>query len=67
MHAQVNGSEMSVEPHTTIAKLVAQLTGSEEQRGIAVACNGEVVPRSQWAQLVEERDAIEIVKAVQGG
>jgi sulfur carrier protein len=37
-------------------------------RGIAVARNGEVVPRSLWVStLLESDDAIEIVTAAAGG
>jgi sulfur carrier protein len=37
-------------------------------RGLAVARNGEVVPRSTWAKTrLEPDDRIEIVGAVQGG
>jgi sulfur carrier protein len=35
---------------------------------VAVAINSEVVPRSQWSQiLVHEGDKIEIIQAVGGG
>lgn len=67
MRALVNGDEMEIESSTTIAALVQEITGSPEQRGVAVARNGEVVPRAEWIAAVEEGDEIEIVKAVQGG
>lgn len=66
MRARVNGEEMDTNA-STIAALVEQVIGSPEQRGIAVARNGEVVPRSQWSQGIDEGDEIEIVRAVQGG
>ena len=66
MRATVNGDVMEIEAKT-IAALVEQITGSNEQRGIAVARNGEIVRRDAWSQVVEEGDEIEIVRAVQGG
>jgi sulfur carrier protein len=37
-------------------------------RGIAVAVNGDVVPRSMWdVQNLNDGDAVEILTAVQGG
>ena len=68
MKIEVNGEEREVrdEARTVIAALAA--LGVEETRGVAVALNDRVVPRSSWAeQPVEEGDRIEIVRAVQGG
>jgi len=40
----------------------------QETRGIAVAINGTVVPRSQWAATrLSDGDDVEIVKIMQGG
>ena len=64
--ASVNGEPAEGLDGITIAELVARqgLPG----RGIAVARNGEVVPRSSWATVtVEPGDAIDIVTAVAGG
>jgi sulfur carrier protein len=42
--------------------------GATARRGIAVAVNGEVVPRSQHAEIeLSEGAKVEIVTAVQGG
>ena len=67
MRATVNGDVKELEPPTTIAALVQEITGSAEQRGVAVARNGEIVRRDAWSQPVEDGDEIEIVRAVQGG
>ena len=38
------------------------------ERGVAVAVEGEVVPRAEWEERVlAEGEAIEVVHAVQGG
>jgi sulfur carrier protein len=52
----------------TLAALLAEKAVDTEQRGIAVALNGSVVPRAAWnATALKPGDAIEIVRARQGG
>jgi sulfur carrier protein len=67
MRATVNGDVIEIKAAQTIAALVEQITGTPEQRGVAVARNGEIVRRDSWSQAVEDGDEIEIVRAVQGG
>ena len=67
MRATVNGDLVELDGMRTIAALVEEITGSPEQRGVAVARNGEIVRRDSWSQAVEDGDEIEIVRAVQGG
>jgi sulfur carrier protein len=62
----VNGEPYDVAPGTTVAALVAERCPSP--RGVAVAVNGEVVPRSTWGGVVVgPGDAVEIVTAAAGG
>ena len=63
----VNGERRSVAV-ADVRGLVALLGLDPAGRGLAVARNGEVVPRSAWAttRLLPD-DRIEIVGAVQGG
>ena len=62
----VNGTPHQVTPGTTVADLVAGWCPSP--RGVAVAVNGEVVPRSTWDTTpVAMGDAVEIVTAAAGG
>lgn len=52
----------------SLADLLAARLGEAEPPGVAVAVNGEVVPRSVWsAPLLADGDVVEIVTAVQGG
>ena len=67
MRATINGDVMEMQRPKTIAALVEEISGTAEQRGIAVARNGEIVRRDAWAEQVEDGDEIEIVRAVQGG
>ncbi|MEV6634195.1 sulfur carrier protein ThiS [Actinoplanes sp. NPDC051470] len=62
----VNGDRKAIPPEATVAALVAELTRAE--RGVAVALNGEVVPRSAWAATeLTDGDRIEVLTAAQGG
>ena len=64
----VNGGPWSWEGTglPTVADVVAAWCPSP--RGVAVARNGEVVPRSRWEdQRLEPGDALELVTAVAGG
>jgi sulfur carrier protein len=63
----INGE---VEPLSApnIAALLTQLELAAERRGIAVARNGAVVPRAQWADTpLSAGDRLEILIARQGG
>ena len=63
---QVNGSDWSGDPGSTVADLVGIWCTSP--KGVAVARNGEVVPKSRWGDTrLILGDRIEIVTAVAGG
>jgi sulfur carrier protein len=63
----VNGAEEKLVA-ATIADLLIERELAPDMRGIAVACNGRVVPRAAWAAtLLCPGDAVEIVLAKQGG
>jgi sulfur carrier protein len=52
----------------TVAELLAEREIPINGRGIAVALNGAVVPRAQWATTaLRAGDVVEIVRAMQGG
>jgi sulfur carrier protein len=63
----VNGCERSVEGDT-LERVLDELGYAATAGGIAVAKNGEVVPRPRWpAERVADGDELEVVGAVQGG
>jgi sulfur carrier protein len=65
MTLTVNGEAVDLAPEVTVAELVAART---DQRRIAVARNGEVVPRGEWATTtLSDGDEVEILAAVAGG
>jgi sulfur carrier protein len=52
----------------TLDVLLAEKAVDTEQKGIAVALNGAVVPRAAWAATqLKPGDSVEIVRARQGG
>ena len=52
----------------TVAALLEEKAVDTGQRGIAVALNGAIVPRSVWPQTaLHPGDSVEIVRALQGG
>ena len=67
MIVELNGERRELEAGASVA-LAVTLAGGTEVSGVAVAVDGEVVPRSEWDR-TELRDgqAVEIVAAVQGG
>ena len=68
MNVSVNGAVTALTDGTTVAELVAALTGDPTPRGVAVARDGAVVPRSAWpATLLTDGDRDEVLTATQGG
>jgi sulfur carrier protein len=62
----VNGRETDVDGGTTVAALVAVRIGGH--RRVAVALNGEVVPRSRWETTgLNPGDAVEVLAPTAGG
>ena len=72
MTLTVNGDPRELPPGSTLADLVTQLVPSAQGvpsvKGIAVALDGEVVPRRAWPDTpLGEGSVVEVVTAVQGG
>ena len=66
MNVIMNGELVELADGATTAVAVQLLTSAVS--GIAVAVNGDVVPRSLWAErALADGDAVEVLTAVQGG
>ncbi|WP_299557072.1 sulfur carrier protein ThiS [uncultured Mycolicibacterium sp.] len=65
MRVTVNDEAVEIDEHTTVADLLARLGFPE--KGIAVAVDWEVLPRTDWHTTVRDGARIEVVTAVQGG
>jgi sulfur carrier protein len=62
----LNGEPRELPAGATVETAVRALGG--DGRGVAVALDGEVVPRGSWASTeVREGQQLEILRAVQGG
>ncbi len=65
---KVNGEEKALEKEVNVMELLRLLDVEFREVGLAVAINGEVVPKSQYRQtLVKDGDSVEIVQLVGGG
>ena len=65
---ELNGRASDVRGGETVAAALHRLGVSPEQRGVAVAVDGEVVPRAQWDSLALSDGAhVEVLTAMQGG
>jgi sulfur carrier protein len=65
MIVMVNEKQVEVEEQTTVAALL-ELLGFPD-RGIAVAMDFSVLPRSDWTTKLFDGARLEVVTAVQGG
>lgn len=70
MNLSVNGEPREREADTVEAlfRIEAEESGIEGPQGVAIALNGRVLRRRDWAQTaLREGDRVEIVRAMQGG
>lgn len=64
----LNGEPCTLEAGATLLAAVRASGATELERGIAVALDGEVVPRREWdRRVLEAGQRVEVVQAVQGG
>ncbi len=65
---RLNGEPIQVRAGATIADLVAALTAQDDPRGVAVAVDRCVIPRSEWATTPARAGSlVEVVTAAAGG
>lgn len=68
MNVILNGDPAELEAQATVADAVAAAGLEAAGRGVAVAVEGEVVPRGEWdSRRLREGESVEVVRAVQGG
>lgn len=64
----LNGQDSDVRAGETVAAALSRLGLAVQARGIAVAVDGEVVPRSGWESFaLAEGARVEVLTAMQGG
>lgn len=65
---RVNGQDSDVRAGETVADALRRFELEPTVRGVAVAVNGEVVPRAAWETFALASDArVEVLTAMQGG
>jgi sulfur carrier protein len=63
----LNGERRELRDPATV-EVAVLATGAPDGRGVAVAVDGEVVPRGEWATTeVRDGQQVEVLRAVQGG
>lgn len=68
MIVDLNGQRVELAEGASVADAVAAAGADSGRRGVAVAIDGEVVPRSAWSHTgLVEGQRIEVVEAIQGG
>ena len=68
MMLRLNGEPIEVRVGATIADIVADLTDDDDAKGVAVAVDRCVVPRSEWATTPARAGSlVEVVGAAAGG
>jgi len=68
MLIQLNGRPAELPDGASVAEAIAAAGAEHDQRGLAVAVEGEVVPRGEWeATDLRDGQAVEVVRAIQGG
>jgi sulfur carrier protein len=64
----INGERHELPGDASVALAVREAGVEHEGRGVAVAVDGEVVPRGEWQETqLREGQQVEVLRAVQGG
>ena len=68
MQVVLNGESQELPDGATVESAVIATGAPAGGRGVAVALDGEVVPRAEWkTTAVREGQQVEVLHAVQGG
>ena len=68
MRIELNGEPRELPEGATLADAVRESGAEREARGVAVALDGEVVPRGKWGSTpLAEGRRVEVLAAIQGG
>jgi thiazole synthase len=68
MKVELNGEMVALPDGAAVTEAVEASGAAGDQRGVAVAIDGEVVPRSEWDRTtLHEGQKVEVLAAIQGG
>lgn len=67
MNIYINNTEHEL-PQDTAVTAALDVIGVSSQKGIAIAINNNVVPRTEWRNtILQANDKVTLIKATQGG
>ena len=67
MNVELNGEIVTLPDGATVATAI-EASGAATDRGVAVALDGDVVPRSEWEKtFLSDGQKVEVLAAIQGG
>jgi sulfur carrier protein len=67
MEINLNDKLQQIDAQTTVQALLDKWYG-DKQKGIAVAINSTVIPKTNWNDhLLNDKDEVLVIKATQGG
>jgi sulfur carrier protein len=68
MTIELNGEQVELDSAATVQAAVERIGAPADRGGIAVAVDGEVVPKSKWGLTpLRNGQRVEVVGAMQGG
>jgi thiazole synthase len=68
MNVELNGEVVALPDGSPLTEAIEAAGADREQRGLAVAIDGEVVPRSEWSRTsLSDGQKVEVLAAIQGG
>lgn len=68
MRVTVNGAPQDLPDGAKVVDVVARFGPERHETGVAVALNGEVVPKARWREHeIAEGDQVEVLVAIGGG
>ena len=68
MNVVLNGQARELRDGALLVDAIAASGAPDDRRGVAVALDGEVVPRGEWdATALHDGARVEVLQAVQGG
>ena len=68
MIVELNGDRVELADDASVSDAVGAAGADSGRRGVAVAVDGEVVPRNGWDEMrLTEGQTVEVVEATQGG
>lgn len=68
MKVILNGEPQMVDDGTRVDDLLVLLGRDRQGLGLAIAVNGDVVPRAEWGDYeINDKDRVEVLQAIGGG